>query len=162
MKDTHNISDYDTDRFHLTDRQAHCLGVMNEFAIGKYLGIDMMHTKPDVWVPFHVKEHFSLYKNQADILTNIECRRVNNPSNPIAIRQKDLNLNALVVQGYIDFSLINGEFQVGNQVELLGWSDVSADWSEAQTPSWSKTGTSRVVYDKRPMSDFPMPMVGAA
>jgi len=155
MSTTADIADYDTKRFDLTSRQAHCLGVMVEAATCKLFGLDPMTTTQDQWTAFLFKEQMKRTKDQADILGVVECRRAAKRENPIAIRQKDKALGALVVQGFVEYSLnAEGKITVGNTVEFLGWSNVAEDWSEAVVPGWSN-GKSRVVYEKRSMDTFP-------
>ena len=147
-KNKKDIADYDPRRFTLSSLQANRLGVMAEAGVVKYFGYDICHTPLDVWPSFYMNEHKDLYDG-ADINVpagNFEVRRVNKRGNPVAIRRKDVEENAVVIQAYIEYAeLPDGKLRIPKkQVEILGWVDAAAAWDTALTPAWSSSNKSRI------------------
>ena len=156
-KNNKDIADYDPRRFTLSSLQANRLGVMAEAAVVKYFGYDICHTPLDVWPSFYMNEHKDLYDG-ADVNVpagSFEVRRVNKKGNPVAIRRKDVEENAIVIQAYIHYiELPNGKLTIPKkQVEILGWVDAAAAWDDAEVPAWSTSNKSRVTMPN-PMSEL--------
>lgn len=159
----HDIADYDKRRFTLSSLQVNRLGVMGEAAVVKHFGYDVTNTPLQVWPAFYLNEHASLYGG-ADVnlpTQTFEVRRVNRVSNPVAIRTKDVNANATIIQVYIEYvqnedggiTLANWTDDNGDlffDVHLLGWVDAVDSWDKARVPAWSTTKHSRVI-DPNPM-----------
>lgn len=150
-----NIPDYDTKRFNLTSLQANRLGVLTEFGIGKWLGLDMMDVDVDVWAGFVKSEDYAKYLGQPDIAGLVEVRRANKEASPLPLRRKDVKAGAFVVQGFVKYRQQEwgGAISVNKEVSILGWSDAKEDWDTGDVPSWS-LGDSRVVSRRSPES-FP-------
>lgn len=148
-KSKRDIADYDKRRMTLSDLQGNRLGVMGEAAVVKFFGYDVLNTPLSVWPSFYLSEHKNLYDG-ADVNVaagNFEVRRVNKKNNPIAIRKKDVEQNAIVIQTFVEFTQrADGSINIPRpEVHILGWADAAAAWDTAEVPAWSVSNKSRVV-----------------
>jgi|SRR6478752_4704611 len=148
-----DIADYDQKRFRLTSLQANRLGVMCEMAAGKALGLDMLHTTMDQWVSWIPSEHYGMYP-KPDILQRYEVRRCEKMSNPIPIRLKDVEHEAIVLQIHVEYIKNDDEIIVPSRATIVGWCDAKEEWATADKPAWSRSNKSRVVTEKRPFSEL--------
>ena len=155
--DKPNIASYDMSRMKFDDVTNHRLALMVEAATVKWFGLNIKKTTPEQWVPFYLSEHLYRSHDAADVLGIVECRRANIKTAPIPIREKDRELGALVVHGFVDYQWReDGSLIVPNEVDLRGWADSVQDWDDAFKPYWNQSITdTKCVYEKRSMDTFP-------
>lgn len=141
-KNKKDIPDYDTNRFNLTSLQANFLGIIVEVALCKVLGVD--YANPEVYCAFSEdKKDFS----KPDVLGVFEARRANKEYSPLPVRKKDVEANAIVVQGFAPYIQLEKHGKIANygEVHWTGWLPAEEAWKKGTVPDWGKNGNSKTV-----------------
>lgn len=155
-KNRRDIADYDKNRFNLTSEQANRLGVLVEYAVYKYLGFDPNIIDPEVWAAYVPSSQYKQHLGRPDVAGKYEARRANRRGNPIPIRSKDVRCEAIIIQGFVDYTQTRtGGIIVPKAVELTGWADAVTDYETGLIPSWSRNADARTV-EPRSMETFNM------
>lgn len=160
-----NIADYNEKYMKgLSGLQSDKLGVAAEAAVVKLLGYDPLSVGREVWPSFYTDSEAASFKHSPDVFHDnkvYEVRRVNKRSNPLCIRSKDVENNAIVIKVFIPHYFDEeGRLKVARYAEVLCWSDSAEDWEDASKPFWARTDNARVTegrsiedmkYNKRGM-----------
>lgn len=153
-KGRRDIADYDQKRFNVNSLQNNVLGVMGEMAVAKWMGFgeDVLNNKRvDIWAGFVPTSDYHLLEGP-DIAGKVEVRACRKRSNPLPIRWKDVEAEAIIIHVFVDFDWTDNGTKVKptGEVEILGWADAKEDWKTGTIPSWSMGGA-RVV-NRRPIA----------
>lgn len=121
---------YDVQRMqdNLVASKASCCG---EMAVAKFLN---RYWSGAYWP----RSEHHLHKTEPDIFPDIEVRRVRNPDNPLAIRQRDFDRQrtmVLVYAGGPDFC----------EVTMLGWCLATEAFEVGEPAPWDASRTTRLV-----------------
>lgn len=151
-----DIADYDPKRFNLSSLQNNFMAILGEIGLCKLLDLD--YTDPEVYCGY--SENYADFK-KPDVVGVFEMRRLNKPTNPLAVRTKDVKAKAIIVIGHTPYEQlppekegVPGKIVNYGEVHFKGWMPAQEAWNAGKKAPWSDKGDSRIVEQSDINTDF--------